>query len=343
MSKTPASKQPNPNGNVSVTGIEVLRPGAFIDVNGQRVTVDIAAMHEMAETYAPASFSAPLVVGHPRTDDPAYGQITNPRVIGDRLVVDAVEVDPQFADAVNAKRFTSVSLSFYRPGDRGNPRAGKHMIKHVGLLGAVRPAVTGLKSIPAFADGDAAVAVIVPQDQIENPKKEAQLPEDKDTKAEAVALAAERTKLEGDKAALAAEKAAMDTARQEAIKSDAVAFASEQVAAFKVAPHRKDALAHLAVTLCQPEAVAFAQGDKTTSPLQILKDIFADAKPLQMKGAFAKGEGKDVGGEAVSFAAPSGHDVDVGSLAIHARAKALMKDDAKLKYMDAVALAEAQT
>ncbi len=316
MTSTP-STQTQPN--VSVTGIEVLRPGTFTDMSGQVVTVTLADMVEMVETYDPASF-APLVKGHPKHDDPAYGLICNPRVIGDRLVIDAEEVEPQFAAEVNAKRYNGGSLSFWRPNDRGNPVPGKHRMKHWGVLGAVRAAVSGLKPLPTFADDDASVCIIIPSNiqspKQPNPKQEVNLsqqPED-----EAVALAAQRTELEAEKAAVKAEREAIAKERADAVKADAVAFAAEQVAAFKLHPSKKDELVHLMVDLGRPQAVAFAADGKTKSSLQILKDIVTTIKPAVQKGEFAKAEGGGVGGEAsdpISLAAEAADYQDKARLA----------------------------
>lgn len=330
-----------PQPNVSVTGIEVLRPGTFTDMSGQVVTVTLADMVEMVETYDPASFASPLVKGHPKHDDPAYGLICNPRVIGDRLVIDAEEVEPQFAAEVNAKRYNGGSLSFWRPNDRGNPVPGKHRMKHWGALGAIRAAVSGLKPLPAFADDDASVCIIIPSNipnpKQPNPKQEVNLSQE--AKDEAVALAAQRTDLEKREAAVKADREAMAKERADAVKADAVAFAAEQVAAFKLHPSRKDEVVHLMVDLGRPEAVAFAADGKTKSSLQILKDVISSAKPAVQKGEFAKAEGGGAGGEAVNFAAPSGYEVDPDRLQLHGRALAIQSQNPALDYAAAVQLA----
>lgn len=148
--------------NVTITGIDVLKPGTYIDANGTEVTVTTAMIAEMAAEFAPDLQDAPAVVGHPKMDDPAYGWLRNFRVGENEdgepvLFCDAVDVDPEFAETLRKGRYKRKSLSFYLPKTRGNPKPGKCYPKHLGLLGARAPAVSGLKPISFAADDEAVV------------------------------------------------------------------------------------------------------------------------------------------------------------------------------------------
>lgn len=143
--------------NVTITGIEVLRPGSYTDAHGRAVVITAAHVAEMAAAYDPDLQDAPAVVGHPKMDDPAYGWLRNPRVEGGVLLCDACDVDPAFAQTLKDKRYKHKSLSFYLPDSPGNPKPGKHYIKHLGLLGARAPAVRGLKPIQMAAGDDAVI------------------------------------------------------------------------------------------------------------------------------------------------------------------------------------------
>jgi len=112
---------------------------------------DLAAS---AAAYDPALFRAPIVVGHPTLDAPAYGWIDSAASEADGLYVNAADVDAEFADMVREQRFPNRSASFFSPGHPRNPVPGVYYLKHVGFLGAVPPAVRGLKPIQ-FADDDA--------------------------------------------------------------------------------------------------------------------------------------------------------------------------------------------
>ena len=144
---------------VTLTAVEILRPGTYTDAHGRNVTVTAADLVEMASAYDPALREAPAVVGHPKMDDPAYGWMRDLRVEDEVLLCDLDGVDPEFAASLKAGRYKNRSLSFYQPRTKGNPKPGKHYPKHLGLLGARAPAVPGLKPI-AFGEGDDDAVVI---------------------------------------------------------------------------------------------------------------------------------------------------------------------------------------
>lgn len=140
--------------SMTTTPIEIFAAGRHTATNGTVLDVSVADLADIAAGYDPARHEAPLVIGHPKQDHPAYGWVKGLRVAGDRLVADADEMDAAFADAVAAKRYKKVSASFYLPDGQGNPTPGKLHLKHVGFLGAVPPAVKGLRQV-SFAEDDA--------------------------------------------------------------------------------------------------------------------------------------------------------------------------------------------
>ncbi len=138
---------------ITLTGIEVLKPGTYVDANGVNVEVTLSMMADMAAAYDPSVLDAPAVIGHPKMDAPAYGWLRNFRVDGEILLCDAEDVDVGFAEVLRKRRYKNKSLSFYRPTSPGNPKPGRCYPKHLGLLGARAPAVTGLKPIHLAAAG----------------------------------------------------------------------------------------------------------------------------------------------------------------------------------------------
>lgn len=134
--------------------IEILRPGSFRSMQGEDVTFTSADLAEIASAYSPSLHEAPIVVGHPATNAPAYGWAAGLRVEGDRLVCEADQVDPAFADLVAAGRFKKLSPSFYAPASPNNPTPGKWYLRHIGFLGAQPPAIKGLRDA-SFADAQA--------------------------------------------------------------------------------------------------------------------------------------------------------------------------------------------
>jgi hypothetical protein len=123
--------------------IEVLRPGRHTAMSGVVHVITADDVAALAAGYVEGS--APLVVGHPEINDPAYGWAQSLRV-GDDGVLRATcdQVDPAFAEIVNAGRFKNVSVKLSPDYRR---------LIHIGFLGAAAPAVKGLK--PAALSGDA--------------------------------------------------------------------------------------------------------------------------------------------------------------------------------------------
>lgn len=129
--------------------IEVFRPGTFTPMEGAAITYSAGDLRAIADAYDPETAPAPIVVGHPDTDAPAYGWIKSFHYDGEteRLFADLHEIEPQFADLVKGGRFKKVSMAFFSPGQPHNPVPGTWYPKHVGFLGAAAPAVSGLRNV----------------------------------------------------------------------------------------------------------------------------------------------------------------------------------------------------
>lgn len=139
--------------NQASNGLEIFKSGRHVAANGQTYEFSEADVLATARAYDPALHAAPLVVGHPTMDAPAYGWTRALSFAEHKLVAFPVDVDPAFAELVNAKRYANISASFYAPDSSVNPVPGVYYLRHVGFLGAHPPAVQGLKS-PSFAGGE---------------------------------------------------------------------------------------------------------------------------------------------------------------------------------------------
>ena len=135
--------------------IEIFRHGSHIAMSGETIGFTEAHLRASAAAYDPAVHEAPIVVGHPKHDGPAYGWVKS-LSYGETLEAEPDQVDPQFSEMVEAGRFKKVSASFYRPDSPANPVPGVYYLRHVGFLGAQPPAIKGLKQIE-FADGESDV------------------------------------------------------------------------------------------------------------------------------------------------------------------------------------------
>lgn len=142
--------------NTKTTLLEIFKPGTHTAMNGVSLPFSESELSAMASSYDPALHEAPLVVGHPRNNAPAYGWVKSLAFADGTLRAEPDQVDADFADAVNAGRFKKISASFYAPHATDNPVPGVYYLRHVGFLGAQPPAVKGLKSA-SFSDSEEGV------------------------------------------------------------------------------------------------------------------------------------------------------------------------------------------
>lgn len=126
-------------------------------MEGTVVKFSDADLQGIAERYDPKLHEAPLIIGHPQHDAPAYGWVRGLAFADGALSVEEHQVDPQFEDLRQKGRFKKVSATFYTPTCKNNPTPGQYYLRDVGFLGAMAPAVKGLRSA-SFAD-DAAELV----------------------------------------------------------------------------------------------------------------------------------------------------------------------------------------
>lgn len=124
--------------------IEIFRGGQQTDSDGDVHDGD-AIIDLAVETFDTSYHEPPLVIGHPKHDDPAYGWVEGlKKTVKDGtkvLLAKFKDVVPEFIDAAKSGRYKKRSASFYNDG----------RLRHVGILGAVPPAVKGLTNV-AFSD-----------------------------------------------------------------------------------------------------------------------------------------------------------------------------------------------
>jgi hypothetical protein len=126
--------------------LQIFKPGRHTAMSGATLSFSESDLAATAHAYDPALHEAPIVVGHPQVDGPAYGWVKSLAVGDGVLSAEPNQVDPAFAEMVAAGRFKKISASFYLPHSENNPVPGVHYLRHVGFLGAQAPAVKGLKN-----------------------------------------------------------------------------------------------------------------------------------------------------------------------------------------------------
>jgi hypothetical protein len=130
--------------------LQCFKPGQHVAMNGAQLAFAESDLAATAGAYDPALHEAPLVVGHPQLDGPAYGWVSKLAFAGGALEATPTQVDPAFAELVNTGAYKKMSAAFWAPNAPGNPVPGVYYLRHVGFLGATAPAVKGLRT-PAFA------------------------------------------------------------------------------------------------------------------------------------------------------------------------------------------------
>lgn len=143
--------------------IEVFRAGTFTPMGGSPQMIRESDLRAIARNYDRYLAPAPVVIGHPELDMPAYGWVESLYVEGGVMKATLERTVSEFADMVKAGRYTRVSIAMFGASSTANPKPGTLYLKHVGFLGATAPAVPGLK--PVKFSGAASAAVTFLQDR----------------------------------------------------------------------------------------------------------------------------------------------------------------------------------
>lgn len=142
----------------------IFRKGKHTAGSGTTLDFSEADLRRAAAVYDPAVSPAPIVVGHPTLNGPAYGWVKALHFndgTGENEV-DPEQVEESFAEMVKAGRFRTRSASWYLPGSARHPLKGTenhdtYYLRHVGFLGAEAPAIKGLKDVSFSDDGEGVV------------------------------------------------------------------------------------------------------------------------------------------------------------------------------------------
>jgi len=119
----------------------VFKTGTHTDSNGRTREWSERELDEIVSRYNPAGHEAPVVVGHPKENAPAWGWVEALKRKGDLLFA-RLRLVPEFTEMLKKGLFKKRSISLY-------PDLG---LRHVGFLGAAPPAVKGLPDL-SFKEG----------------------------------------------------------------------------------------------------------------------------------------------------------------------------------------------
>ena len=134
------------------TLLNIFRPGTFTPMGqgAKPVAFTESDLRDAAAVYDPAKHRAPIIIGHAALAEPAYGHVKALSFSTDGLEAEPEGMDAQFAELVNKEAFPNLSAGWYPPAHPRNPAPGHWYLHEVSFLGAVPPAVRGLRK-PSFA------------------------------------------------------------------------------------------------------------------------------------------------------------------------------------------------
>lgn len=121
---------------------EAFKAGTHVDSEGEENTYTEEQLDKMCAKYNEGAEKdpAPLTLGHPSDNSPAYGWVKSARTFAGKVLIKAHQLNKDFVDAVKNGSYKKVSMSLYDTED--GPR-----IRHVGFLGATPPAIKGLAAV----------------------------------------------------------------------------------------------------------------------------------------------------------------------------------------------------
>ena len=319
--------------------LHIFKPGRHTAMNGAQIPFGPTDLQATVAAYDPALHEAPLVVGHPKHDMPAYGWVQGLRFSdGDDgepagMYALPAQVNPDFADMVAAGAFKKISASFYAPDAPSNPVPGVYYLRHVGFLGAQPPAVKGMRN-PSFADAEEGVIEFSELAFLESAEGTAphQPEESTVTEQEAAQL---REQNEAMRQRLAEMDAQQAEARTAAVHAESTAFAEQLVSQARLLPAALNAvvatLDHLALAV---EPVEFGEGDDRKPLAQALREALQAAPQHVAFGETATRE--RVAGDAAPEDAVAFADADPERLKQHKAVQAHMAAH-KVDYATAAA------
>ncbi|MBI5410165.1 MAG: hypothetical protein HZA14_12445 [Nitrospirae bacterium] len=123
--------------------ISIFKTGAHTDSAGNTADYDETYLDGIVSKYNPAKHTAPVVIGHPKVNAPAWAWVDSVKREGQILYYRERDPQPEFNEMRKRGLFKKRSISLYSDGS----------LRHVGWLGAQPPALKGLEDV-VFNEGD---------------------------------------------------------------------------------------------------------------------------------------------------------------------------------------------
>ena len=271
--------------------IAIARTGTFQDSEGRDQTFNAADLDAIAANYNPARLEAPLVFGHPKDSAPAYGWVSALKRDGPKLFARLASVPGAVRDLVGKGRYRYVSMSL---------TPDRKTLRHVGLLGAVPPAIDGLGPVELAGEPGIIINFATPETEgggnMPTPEELQQQIGALQQQLEAVK--AENAQLkdklgESDKGKADAEKKAEETAAEFAAYKSAVEVKDREkrvdalITAGKLEPaKREETLSFAAALAAVTVPVEFSAPDGKAEQVTAQEKFFRDLEARQADARF---------------------------------------------------------
>lgn len=143
---------------------QLFKTGTHTAASGATLTFSEEQLRAAVAAYDPSLHEAPIVVGHPKDNAPAFGWIKSLDYSDGMLTANPDQINADFAELVKAGSYKKRSASWYLPDAPNNPKPGTLYLRHVAFLGAQPPAIKGLKDVN-FSDAEEGVVEFSDSDE----------------------------------------------------------------------------------------------------------------------------------------------------------------------------------
>lgn len=317
--------------------LEVFRAGTA----SRGITAEDLA--ELATGFTGAN-PCPVVIGHPKSNDPAHGEVAAFRADGNSLFARIKNLGQAVVEGVKNGTILNRSMKFFPKNHSSNPTPGKLAPWHLGFLGASAPGIPNMpridKALAFDAEGDTFTIEAEPAPAVmavEEDDGSTAVIEVTEPKREFEAMAVEPTKkpatqaeIDAEAERLATERSTFQAERRASYEADNEARVDALIAGGKLLPADKDRTL-LVFNALEPEALEFEAGKPKRSPASELAALLGGAVklvPVDEKRESPSTEFKaEIG---------AGDSATVAAGKIDAAARKLMEADSSLSFEAAV-------
>jgi hypothetical protein len=142
-------------GYLDLQWFQVLSPGVYPLSKDRQINFNSEDLGRMASAFNGLNprRPAPVVIGHPENDAPAYGTVYFLKMEDNELLGVSDDLSESYRQQMRAGNFQRYGAQFFAPDNPDNPAPGSWLLKHIGVKGVVPPIVRGyLTSDAEFAE-----------------------------------------------------------------------------------------------------------------------------------------------------------------------------------------------